>query len=89
MSVSLCVYLDVFSNVFPQHEITLKNTLSDALQGLGGEFQVQKADSLGLKENERGKLIFSTFKNQSNGCEPLADDDQVKWNTKLPQLKRT
>lgn len=78
MSVSLCVYLDVFSNAFPQHEITLKNTLSDALQDLGGQFQVLKGDFPGLKENERGKLIFSTFKNQSNGCEPLAEDDQVK-----------
>lgn len=64
MSAIVCVSLDVFINACLRHEMTFKNILSDVLREKK-EFQVLKEESVGLKNNNQGKLIVNTDKRTS------------------------
>ena len=61
----VCVSLDVFINASLQHEMTFENILSDVLREKK-EFQVLKEESIGLKNNNQGKLIVNTYKRTSS-----------------------
>lgn len=61
----VCVSLDVFINASLQHEMTFENILSDVLREKK-ELQVLKEESIGLKNNNQGKLIVNTYKRTSS-----------------------
>ena len=65
MSAMVCVSLDVFINASLQLEMTFENILSDVLREKK-EFQVLKEESIGLKNNNQGKLIVNTYKRTSS-----------------------